>query len=408
MPAPTRRRPSPSSWAFAAKFRRGSFGWRSQPAIQRIKEAIAEIKAAARKDALLGAEGAVLFLEKVSPALEHADSSSGAIGTAVNSAIDALVPIIATAPADDGTRQAWLERLWEAHAEDQIPYIEGLGDFWGELCVSKALASAWADNLLPTVKMAWSKDPALRGFFHGTSACLSALSHAERHDEILSLLAREPNAIWPYRQWGVKALAAQGKTDEAIAYAETERSLNDSDYVIARLCETILLSDGRAEEAYQRYAIMANQGTSNLATYRAIAKKYPHKGAADILADLVRSFPGEEGKWFATANDLGLYDEAIALANRSPSDPRTLTRAARDFAEKNPSFALQAGLAALRWLVQGYGYEVTGADVWDAYTHTLQAAERLGVAEQTRNDIGALMTSDSPGARFVAQVLGQT
>jgi hypothetical protein len=250
MGSPTRRRPSPSSWAFAARFRRGSFGWRSQPAIQRVKEAVAEIKVAARKDALLGAEGAVLFLEKVSPALEHVDSSSGAIGTAVNNEIDTLVPIIAAAPADAGTRQDWLERLWQAHADDQIPYIEGLGDFWGELCGSKALASAWADDLLPTVKRAWSKDPALRGFFHGTSACLSALLHAERYDEILALLAQESRTIWAYRQWGVKALAAQGKNDAAIAYTETHRGLNDSPYAIACLCETILLSAGRVEEAY--------------------------------------------------------------------------------------------------------------------------------------------------------------
>jgi hypothetical protein len=288
MTASTRRRPSPSIWAFAARFRRGSFGWRSQSAIQRVKEAVAEIKAAARKDALLSAEGAVLFLEKVSPALEHVDSSSGAIGAAVNNALDALVPIIATAPADHSTRQAWLERLWQAHADDQIPYIEALGDFWGELCASKALASAWADELLPTVKIVWSEDPGLRGFFHGTSACLSALLHAERHDEILALLAREPTAIWPYRQWGVRALAAQGNTDEAIAYAETHRGLNDSGHYIACLCETILLAAGRSEEAYQRYAIAANQGTSNLATYRAIAKKYPHKRAAEVLSDLAR------------------------------------------------------------------------------------------------------------------------
>jgi hypothetical protein len=63
-------------------------------------------------------------------------------------------------------------------------------------------------------------------------------------------------------------------------------------------------------------------------------------------------------------------------------------------------------LAALRWLVEGYGYEVTGADVWAAYTHTLQAAEQLGVGEQTRNHVHALIANDSPGARFVAQVLG--
>jgi hypothetical protein len=42
----------------------------------------------------------VLFLERVSPALEHVDGSSGAIGTAVNRAIEDLVAVIARAPVD--------------------------------------------------------------------------------------------------------------------------------------------------------------------------------------------------------------------------------------------------------------------------------------------------------------------
>jgi hypothetical protein len=57
-----------------------------------------------------------------------------------------------------------------------------------------------------TVKRAWSKDPALRSFFHRTGTFLSALLHAERCDEILALMAREPKTIWAYRQWGVRAL----------------------------------------------------------------------------------------------------------------------------------------------------------------------------------------------------------
>lgn len=90
-------------WQFRARFRRGSFGWKSQPAIKRIREAVSEIKKVRRRDAILAAEGAVLLLEKLSPALEHVDSSSGAIGTAVNRAIEVLVPIIAGAQADDKT-----------------------------------------------------------------------------------------------------------------------------------------------------------------------------------------------------------------------------------------------------------------------------------------------------------------
>ena len=143
-------------WQFAARFRRNAFGWRSQPAIPRVHEALVEIRRVARRDPVLAAEGAVLFLEKVSPALEHVDSSSGAIGTAVNHAIEELVSIIAKAPVDLGRRARWLERLWDAYVADAIPYIETLGECWGELCVTRELASIWADNLIDLLRANWS------------------------------------------------------------------------------------------------------------------------------------------------------------------------------------------------------------------------------------------------------------
>ena len=72
---------SKHTWTFAPRFRAGAFGWRSEPALSRIKEAVSEIKAIAKKDPILGAEGAILFLQKLSPALQNIDGSSGAIGT---------------------------------------------------------------------------------------------------------------------------------------------------------------------------------------------------------------------------------------------------------------------------------------------------------------------------------------
>lgn len=392
-------------WAFAPRFRRNAFGWKSQPAIQRVKEAVSEIKKTARKDPLLAADGAVLFLEKLSPALERIDSSSGAIGNAVYRAIGDLVPIIAGAPGDPAQREAWLERLWQAHADDQIPYIESLADHWGDLCASKEIASAWADRLLEITRMALGPDKRLRGHFHGTAACLSALFRAERYDELVELL--EVDVIWPYKRWAVKALVAMGQKAEAIRYAESCRSPWASDLDVDALCEEILLSSGLVDEAYRRYGLSANRSGTFLAWFRAVAKKYPSKAATEILADLVEMTPGEEGKWFAAAKNAGLYDQALALAKQTPCDPKTLTRAARDYADKEPAFAIGAGLLALYWLVEGYGYEITGVDVRDAYSFTLKAAENAGIIEATREKIRELVAAETFGERFVTKILGR-
>ena len=394
---------SAHKWEFRARFRRHAFGWRSQPAIKRVKEAVAEIKKVARKDKLLAAEGAVLFLEKLSPALEQVDSSSGAIGTAVNNAIAALVDVIASAPTDEQARQKWLQRLFDAHAADQIPYIESLAEYWGELCASPKVASRWADELIGVTRMALSPDKNLRGHFHGTSACLTSLYAAGRHDELVDLLADE--RFWPYKRWAVRALAAQGKKSEAISLAESSRSPSASDLDIDRLCEEILLSSGLLDEAYARYGLRANRASTYAAWFRGVCKKYPHKKPAEVLDDLVARTPGEEGKWFAAAKGAKLFDRAIALANRTPCSPQTLTRAARDFAKEKPEFAVEAGMAALRWLMEGHGYEITSVDVLNAYTHTMKAAENAGCTERTQQRIRDIVTGDSGGERLVTTVL---
>lgn len=347
------------------------------------------------------------LLEKLSPALEQVDSSSGALGNAVNRAIDSLVPIIAKADVDRPTRQRWLERLWQAVEDDVAPYIEILGDYWGELCVTTELASAWADEFLPLVEHAWSPRASGHGFFKGTAACLAALHAAGRYEELLALLERAPFKWWHDRRWGVKALAAMGKKAETIRYAEDSRGLNDPGWQIAQACEAILLSSGLLDEAYRRYALEANQGTTNLATFRAISRKYPNKQPAQILRDLITSTPGAEGKWFAAAKDAGLFAVAIELAHSSPTDPRTLARAARDYREKQPDFAVAAGLAALRWISLGYGYEITGADVLDAYSAVMGAVPGGAPDEQAiKVQIREMISGPQPGNAFLQSVLG--
>jgi len=390
-------------WAFRARFRREAFGWKSQPAIARVREAVTEIKKVAKREPSIAAEGAVLFLERVSAALAHVDGSSGAIGSAVNRAIEELVPIIARTPAHERLRQAWLERLYEAHAADKIPYIELLGDYWGDLCVTKEIASRWADREIGITRHALSPDPKMRGHYHGATACLSALFRAERYAELLELL--EPEKFWPYKRWAVKALAAMGRTTEALRLAEASRGPWASDVDIARSCEGILLSSGLADEAFSRYAAQANATTTYLATFRAVLKKYPSKSPEEVLEELVASTPGEEGKWFAAAKDAGLLDAAVALAKRTPTDPRTLARAARDHVEKAPAFAVEVGLVALDWIAQGYGYELTSADVWAAFLPAKEAADRLGSGAVLRASVRTIASRHSKGENVVARIL---
>lgn len=381
-------------WTFKSRFRKQAFGWRSNPAITRIKEAISEIKKVARKNPILGADGAVLFLEKLSPAIENIDSSSGAIGVATYHAVEALVPIIASAPAENKTRDKWLTRLWVAIEKDEIPYIESITPHWGDLCVTPQCASRWANDFIVITRDVLSaQNNGL--YFKGTTICLSSLLKAKRYEEILSLVNNCPYVFWHYRVWGVKSLAAMGKINEAIEYAHNSIGLNDSYYCMAVLCEKILLDNHRFEEAYEKYAYKSNQKGTYLATFRGIVKKYPHKTERDILNDLISKTPKDKGKWFASAKSAHLLKEASELVKTSPCDPKTLIRAVRDLMNIHPECAIEIGISAIKWLLKGYGYEVTGKDAQDAYIYTIEAAKNINCTIETTERICEII-KDNP------------
>jgi hypothetical protein len=402
-------KPINHKWIFPARFRAGAYGWKSSRlACQRLREAVSEIKKVAKKDPLLGAEGAVRLMEKIWPALEHIDSSSGALGSAVNKALDALIPIIINAPADQKLRDLWLDRLWHAMQEDGVDYLGPVGDRWGGLCGSAALAGKWADDLVSTLRHCWT-DPNPGNYFSGTTACLSCLLVAGRYDELLKLLELCRFPMWHYRRYGVEALLAQGKKSEAIRYAETSRGLNQSDSVIDQACEEVLVSSGMHEEAYRRYGLSSALGNSYLARFRSVSKRYPMKDKSRILADLAASTPGQEGKWFAAAKDIKHYKLALELANKSPCEPKTLTRAAKDYLDTETEFALGCAMAALRWLCEGWGYEVTNLDVMDAYDRAMEAAARLDNLDEVAGRISQhLKSTDSSAMIFVRQALARS
>jgi hypothetical protein len=131
------------------------------------------------------------------------------------------------------------------------------------------------------------------------------------------------------------------------------------------------------------------------------------KDQHEILEDLIESTPGEEGKWFATAKSLGLLPLALKLAHQSPCEPKTLNRAARDYLDKNPKFALGVAIASLHWLAEGWGYEITGSDVYSAYDYAMQAADHLGIVDQVKADIVKIVSADKSPGMLVKDILGR-
>lgn len=396
-------------WAFRARFRRGAFGWKnSQLAISRISEALSEIRAVARHDPASAGEGAVLLLEKLSGALCQVDSSSGALGNATYCAVQELAQIISSAPVSVTLRQKWLNRLFEAFQEDDPPYIESLGDHWGELCITEELASEWSDQLLVTLRSVLKeRGRGTFAFFPGTTLCYSALFKAGRHEELLEVLAMDPHPIWPYLIWGARVLAARGQVNEAIQYLRDRSGRNVNEEAVARFAEEQLLKAGRRAEAFDQYALLANKGNSNLATYRVLAKKYPELDSEQLLAHLVASTLGEQGKWFATAKTLKLFDQAVRLAWISPCDPKTLMRAARDNLSSRPAFAMQCALAALHWMSMGYGYELTGLDVVEAHRLSTQAAAAAQQTDQANTLMEQLFGIERPKSAWMSRMLAQ-
>jgi hypothetical protein len=401
------------AWAFRTTLRRGAFGWSgTAKAVERLNAALAEIAAVARTDPALAGEGAVLLLEKVSPAVSEIDSSSGALGNATYSLVETLVPIIAAAPVAALLRQKWLDRLLAAYQEDDPPYIESLGMHWGSVCASPTLASRCADDLLPSVLGGMAdRRRGVYAFSKATTPCLSALFTAGRFDELEQLLALDPKPFWNDQQWKAKVHAARGDVDGAIRVIEAMRGPYAPDAALSALAEQMLHEAGRGEEAYARYAIAAHSAHTHIATYRAIAKRYPSIDAQRILGDLIASTPGQEGKWFATAKTLKQFDLALALAQRSAVEPKTLVRAARDHQKTQPAFALEVALAALQWMARGAGYEITSAEVSAARDHALAAGQALPPGAQQQDAqvlkrIAECVAGPAPAARWVRQCLG--
>ena len=65
-------------------------------------------------------------------------------------------------------------------------------------------------------------------------------------------------------------------------------------------------------------------------------------------------------------------------------------------------------MTALRGIAKGWGYEITGVDVLDAYAALMTAAGAAGVDETVvKADVRALIAASRGGGEFVGRVLAR-
>ena len=383
-------------WQFKARMRARSYNWRGTAlATARLKASVSEIKKVAKTDPVVAGDGVVSLMERIWPAFQDIDTSSGALGTAVSRTLDELIPILIAAPADHAITRTWLERLFEAVQNDGVQYLAPVEDRWGEIARYPDLINDYADRLLWVVRRAWAHHNGFE-YVTGTAICLSCLLEAGRYAELQELLATRRSKFWSWHRFGAEALVRQGLWEAAIAFAESVRDTANSPYEdrsIDRFCEDLLIRHGSSNEAYRRYGLVAAGGTTNLATFRALTKQYPDRDRRQTLIDLIKT-RGDKGKWFAAAKDAGFLDIALECAELSGVDPSTLVRAARDFCDKEPRFAAVVGLLAIRHLLAGGGYDPQVSEAADAATHLLGAARQIGAVDWARAELGKL--ADGP------------
>jgi len=379
-------------WQFRSRFRTNAYSWHGTSlASKRLNEAVAEIKKASKSDPVAAGEGCVALMERLWPALQSIDGSSGALGSAVNRTLDALIPILIAAPCDRELRAKWLERLFQAVCDDGGQYLTPVEARWGEVCVFPELANEWADRMLPLLREVWS---ARRPGDHvrGDTLCLSCLLETGRYEELKEVLSLRGMRFWPIDKFMAEAMARDGRIDEALAYAEAHHDEHYERPGIIAFCERILLEAGRTEEAYRRFGLFAVNATTNLSVFRKIAAQYPEKDRRQVLLDLIEA-RGNKGKWFAAAKDAGFLDIALECAQAAGTEPKTLIRAARDFEETEPEFAVDVALRAIRILLRGGGYEPSTADIQEAYDYLMAAARRLGRIPWARTSLQQMLAA---------------
>ena len=380
-------------WEFAPRFRSGAFGWRNDKAIQRIKEAEKELRSISRKEPVLAAEGTILFFRKLEPAVEQVDDSSGRMGGVINRTIGKLLPIIAKAPADPELRALWLEQLKEIAETSEYWLYYSLSENWGDLCGTDESARQWLEKWQPRMEFSLQSPDFAGGSAISCKMLFSTLERLGLWKDIIRNCPDNDDFLRHFGLWKIRALAALGQIDEAVALADR---LDNDQWVykdFSTLAEEILKDSGRVDEAYNRYALLRPVTGTYLAYFRRLKKSYPDRDPLNILEDLINQHSENPGVWFAAARREGFRNRALELARNHPVNPPTLMKAADSLKEEDPQFAMEAAAAALHWIVEGCGYEMDIRDFAEAWVLLRSISEPRGCLPEWQERIQELITN---------------
>jgi hypothetical protein len=184
-------------WAFKPGMRAGAYSWKSSAkAIDRLKSASTEKRAVARADPTAAAEGVFALAQRIWPAFEHIDTSSGALGNAVRRTARRFAADPDRSTGDEKTRAKWLEQLREAIEDDGVDYVAPIADRFGQIAAYLALMNLHADCNLDVIRAAWSDHAR---FSHVTTGTGMRKSWPLRRASALSTLRPSAQSADPRR-----------------------------------------------------------------------------------------------------------------------------------------------------------------------------------------------------------------
>ena len=393
--AAPRGRQTKQPWVFTRYFRANAYGWKaSRLASQRLREAVTEIRAAARKDPQRGMEGAVVLTERLVAAVSGIDDSWGIFGGALYKQYERLAPVFSSTAVAPEVRLTLLRRLLAAWLADEYGYLDLIPRVFPTFVSDTAEAEVLVPEFMEIAEVysaqaeelqercdhphGWDFDASrarvrrdayrrmateIRLAFLDASGALEAALEHDFHDNGVTLM---------------RALLKQGRVDDARAVIEGRRIGSSHGVEIEGPWFELLVEAGELEHARAAgVAWLAQKPT--LERFRKVVKALPGQGRTELARDAAAATDElEMGRWFATFNHLGLHEDAARIAREHVVAPETALRAAKKYEDSYPDLAFESYVAAVAGFVS---WGELSNDAYIAYSVLAPArafAQRVG------------------------------